>query len=526
MRLLSSVRLSLALLISALFAFSLFAQAPPADLDAYVERSMKTYDVPGLALAIVKDGKVVYSRGYGVRKLGDPTPVDEHTLFGIGSNTKAFTAAALATLVDEGKLSWTDPVYQHLPGFVMYDPYVSKEMQIADLLCHRSGLGLGEGDLMFWPQTNFTRDQVVYNLRFLKPASSFRTTFAYNNLMFLTAGQVVAHISGKSWDDYIREKIFLPLGMNSSNTSNTLFKPGDDYAFPHERVDGKLQVIPFEALDNAGPAGSINSSVADMSKWIALQLNHGLIPGTDKRLFSENSSHAMWSQHMIVPIGHGPVPEDLKTLRPNFRGYGYGWFLWDYQGRKLVGHTGGVAGFVSRVLLVPQENLGVVILTNAEEDFAFDSVLYHILDSYFGVPSHDWITAFKSLEDEQRKKSDEAIQQAATSRAADSKPSLPLEKYAGDFSDPWYGKVTIRSESSGLVLNLSHTVKGVADLQHWQFDTFKAHWRDRTIEDAFVTFSLDPDGSINHFTMVAVSPLADFSFDYQDLYFTPSPPEK
>lgn len=494
-------------------------QGPPADLDDYVARAMKTYEVPGMAVAIVKDGKVLVSKGYGVRKLGEPAPVDENTLFGIGSNTKAFTAAALATLVDEGKISWDDPVYERLKGFEMYDPYVSKEIRIRDLLCHRSGLGLGEGDLMFWPHTTFARDEVVYRLRFLKPATSFRTTYAYNNLMFLTAGQVVAEASGKSWDDYLREKIFLPLGMKNTNTSNSLYKVNEDWAWPHSKVDGKLQPIPFENLDNAGPAGSINSSVAEMSKWMLLQLNHGRIPATDTRIFSEKSSQEMWAQQMVVPI-RDAAPE-LKGLQRNFSGYGMGWGLRDYKGRKLVNHSGGVAGFVTRVMLVPEENMGVVILTNAEEGNAFEYVLFHILDAYLGGPTQDYIAAFKALEDKDRTEADEKMGQASHARAADSKPSLPLEKYVGDYSDLWYGKVTIRSENGGLLLNFERTAKGLADLQHWQYDTFKAHWRDRTVEDAFVTFTLKPDGSIDHFTMVAVSPLADFSFDYQDLYFTP-----
>jgi CubicO group peptidase (beta-lactamase class C family) len=504
-----------------LFAIPAFAQsAPPADLDTYVARSMKTYDVPGIAVAIVKDGKIVLAKGFGVRKLGESTPVDENTLFGIGSNTKAFTAAALATLVDEGKISWDDPVYEHLKGFQMYDPYVSKEMRIRDLLCHRSGLGLGEGDLMFWPHTTFTRDEVVYRLRFLKPVTSFRTHFAYNNLMFLTAGQVVAEVSGKSWDDYLREKIFLPLGMKTTNTSTNAFRPGANWATPHSIVDGKLQAIPLENLDNAGPAGSIHSSVAEMSQWLLLQLNHGKIPGSETRVFSEKSSKEMWAQQSILGINDGP--EELKLLRAHFSGYGLGWFLRDYKGRKLVGHTGGVAGYVTRVLLVPEENLGIVILTNAEQDFAFESIALHILDSYFGGATEDYITAFKAVEDKNAKEAQETVQKAQQTRAADSKPSLPLEKYAGDFSDPWYGKVTIRSENGALVFKLGRTEKGTADLQPWQYDTFKAHWRDRTVEDAFLTFALKPDGSIDHFTMVAVSPLADFSFDYQDLYFTPA----
>src|SRR5579872_6050974 len=226
----------------------------PLALDSWVSQAMKTFEVPGMSVAIVKDGKIVVAKGYGVRKLGDPTPVDEHTMFGIGSNTKAFTTAALATLVDAGKLSWDDPVYQRLPGFVMYDPYVSHEMTIRDLLTHRSGMGLGEGDLLFWPHSTYNREEIIYKLRFMKPQSSFRSHYAYDNLLYMTAGQIIPAVTGVSWDDYIPRRIFGPLGMAHSVTSNKLFKPGDDYASPHSRVDGKLQLIPLEDLSNVGPA--------------------------------------------------------------------------------------------------------------------------------------------------------------------------------------------------------------------------------------------------------------------------------
>jgi CubicO group peptidase (beta-lactamase class C family) len=297
--------------------------APPADLDAYVASSMKTFDVPGMAVAIVKDGKVVVAKGYGIRKLGDGTPVDEYTMFGIGSNTKAFTTAALATLVDEGKLSWDDPVYQRLPGFVMYDPYVSHEMTIRDLLTHRSGMGLGEGDLLFWPHSTYTREEVIYKLRFMKPASSFRSQYAYDNLLYMTAGQIIPAVTGTTWDDYIRQHIFAPLGMNHSNVSNQAFKPGDDYAFPHSNVDGKLQVIPFGDLDNAGPAGAINSCATDMAKWVQLQLNRGKFVDHDGHLFTEQRSKEMWSAQTILPIGDPPPP--LAGLKANFADYALGW---------------------------------------------------------------------------------------------------------------------------------------------------------------------------------------------------------
>jgi CubicO group peptidase (beta-lactamase class C family) len=494
--------------------------APPADLDAYVASSMKTFEVPGMAVAIVKDGKIAMAKGYGVRKLGDPTPVDEFTLFGIGSNTKAFTTAALATLVDEGKLSWDDPVYQHLPGFVMYDPYVSHEMTIRDLLTHRSGMGLGEGDLLFWPHSTYSREEIIYKLRFMKPASSFRNHYAYDNLLYMTAGQIIPVVTGTSWDDYIRQRIFTPLGMNHSNVTNANIKPEDNVAFPHSRMEGKLQVIPFEVLDNAGPAGAINSCAGDMAKWVQLQLNRGKFPERNGRLFGEQRSQEMWSPQTIVPISDPPPA--LAGLKANFEDYALGWGLRDYHGRKLVGHTGGVGGFVSRVMLVPDENLGVVVLTNAEEAGAFDSILFHILDYYFHFPPTDWISAFKSRKDSEEKDAAETMKKAEATRAADSKPSLPLEKYAGVYNDAWYGPITIRMENGGLVMTFDHTPTMIGDLQPWQHDTFKAHWRARTIEDAFVTFALNPDGSIDNARMAAVSPLADFSFDYQDLLLKPA----
>ncbi len=494
------------------------SSAPPA-LDSWVSQAMKTFEVPGMSVAIVKDGKIVVAKGYGVRKLGDPTPVDEHTMFGIGSNTKAFTTAALATLVDAGKLSWDDPVYQRLPGFVMYDPYVSHEMTIRDLLTHRSGMGLGEGDLLFWPHTTYSRDEVIYKLRFMKPASSFRSRYAYDNLLYMTAGQIIPAVTGTSWDDYVRQHIFVALGMSNTTLSTAEFKPGGDYAYPHSRVEGKLRVVPFENLDNAAPAGAVNSCAADMAAWIQLQLNHGKFAARDGRLFSEKQSREMWSAQTILPI-HDPPPA-LAGLKNNFLDYALGWGLRDYHGHKLVGHTGGLLGYVSRVMLAPDDNFGLVILTNAEEDGAFDTVAFHIIDSYLGLPETDWLAAFKSAKDAEEKAAAEQMKQAESARDANSKPSLPLEKYAATYRDAWYGPITIRMENAGLVITFDHTPTMIGDLQHWQYDTFKAHWRDRTIEDAFITFSLNPDGTIDSAKMAAVSPLADFSFDYQDLLLTP-----
>jgi len=496
------------------------AQAgPPADLDAFVARSMKTFGVPGLAIAIVKDGKVVMSKGYGVRKMGESAPVDENTLFGIGSNTKAFTTAALASLVDEGKISWDDRVYELLPGFAMYDPYVSHEMTIRDLLTHRSGMGLGEGDLLFWPHSTYKREEIIYKLRFMKPATSFRSKYAYDNLLYIAAGQIILAVTGKSWEEYVTEKILKPLGMKTTTLSNAHFPADADVAWPHSKIGGPLRPIDFVELDNAAPAGSINSSVAEMSRWLMLQLNRGKFPDTDAHLFSEQRSREMWSAETILPIRERKGA--LAKLAPKFAAYGLGWGLRDYQGRKLVGHTGGVAGFVSRVMLVPEEKLGGVILTNAEADAAFDAILFRVLDGYFGGGDTDWIGVLHDAEESSQTEAEEEVKKRAAGRVSNSRPSLALEKYAGKYEDAWYGPANIRMENGKLVFSLQHTPTAIGELEHWQYDTFKTHWRDRTVEDAFVTFSLNANGGIDHFTMVAVSPLADFSFDYQHLLFRP-----
>jgi CubicO group peptidase (beta-lactamase class C family) len=523
-RLLSYI--ALALMSVASLAPSRAAQTPqtgaPADLDSYAARVLKEFDVPGLAVAIVKDGKVVLAKGYGVRKLGDPNPVDENTLFGIASNTKAFTSAALAMLVDEGKITWDDPVVKHLPGFQLYDPYVTREMTIRDLLTHRSGLGLGAGDLLWWPPTDYSREEIIRRFRYVKPASSFRSRYAYDNVLYMIAGQVVAAVTGKSWDDVIKERIFNPLGMTTSNTTVAALLSSKNAATPHAKIGSHLQTVALMPLENVGPAGAINSSVAEMAKWLIAQLNRGQI-GEGRRLFSERRSREMWSAQTITPL-NDPLPH-LAALRANFSAYGLGWGLTEYRGSRTVSHTGGLLGFVSRVTLVPDLNLGVVVLTNQQSGGAFQSLTYRILDHYMNAPATDWTAAFKKSEEMGQANAAEVEKRQAAARAADSKPSLPLARYAGRYTDAWYGDITISLENGKLVLRFGHTPSLAGDLEHWQYDTFVARWRDRSLEaDAFVTFSLKPDGGIEQMKMAAVSPLTDFSFDFQDLLFTPAAP--
>jgi CubicO group peptidase (beta-lactamase class C family) len=500
--------------------------APLAPLDAQVARAMEAFHVPGMAVAVVKDGRVVHAKGYGVRRLGEPGAVDADTLFGIASNTKAFTSTALSILAEEGKLDFDDPVTKYLPEFEMYDPWVTREVTVRDLVTHRAGLGLGQGDLMWWPATDFTRPQIVRGIRYLKPVSSLRSRYAYSNVMFVTAGEVVARVSGESWDDFVRERIFTPLGMSRTTTSVSASR--DNVASPHlELRRGMSPVAPMQA-DNCGAAGAINSSASDMARWLRMLLEcaGGKAAAGESCVLKAASIRRLWSAQ--IALATPDPPPGLEALRANFAAYGLGFGLRDYRGRMLVSHTGGLPGYASQVALVPEERLGLVVLTNQEQTGAFSAVMYGILDEYLGRPEPpvDWVAAFRKRADDQAEKAREAVRKAAASRDAASRPSLPLASYAGRYRDPWYGDATISLEGGRLVLNMTRTRGMLADLEHWQQDSFVARWREAFMSDtepadAYVSFALKPDASIERMTMAPVSPAIDFSFDFQDLLFTP-----
>lgn len=486
----------------------------PRDLDGYIARGLRELATPGAAVAVVKDGKVVLAKGYGVRQAGAPAAVDAHTLFQIASNTKAFTAAALAMLVDEGELRWDDRVQTYLPWFELSDPYVTREFTIRDLLTHRSGLGLGAGDLLWW-HSDYAREEIVRRLRTLRPVTSFRSAYAYDNVLFIAAGLVIEAVTAKRWEDVIRERIFAPLGMTEANTSVTT--PVQNVAQPHGLVDGRMVLVPRDSVDNTAPAGGINANVTDLARWMIAQLDSGR--AGDRRLWTQPRAREMWTGVTITPIG---MPTGaLAPLRANFAEYALGWGVRDYNGYKVANHTGGLSGMISRTMLVPDLKLGIVVLTNAESPL-MDAIAFRILDSYVGAPEHDWIAAFGASSAGAQAEADSVMKAADAARARNSKPSLPLAQYVGRYVDAMYGEATIAQEGDRLVLRFSRSPAFVGDLEHWQYDTFVARWRTRNLADAFVTFSLNPNGSIERFRMAAVSPLADFSFDYQDVTFRPT----
>ena len=487
-----------------------------------VERARQEFHVPGIAVAIVKDGRVVLAAGYGVRRTGEPAPVTARSLFRIASNTKAFTTAALAMLVDEGRIQWDDAVTVHLPGFQMWDPYVTREMTIRDLLTHRSGLGLGAGDLMFFPPGDLGRDEIIRRLRFIRPATSFRGAYAYDNLLYIAAGQLIPAVTGKSWDSFVKERIFAPLGMGNTFTDVAALGQGRDVAIPHNTLSGKLEALPQEDMDTSAPAGAIVSCVEDLAKWMIVQLNGGAVDHT--RLFSAAQAREMWKAQTILPIEELPpdAPAAFAAAQPNFRAYGLGWELRDYRGKRLVGHTGSLSGYVSRTALVPELKLGIVILTNQEETAAHTAIANTVIDHYLGVPDADWVAASAARVKQQRAEAEAAVRKAAGQRNPNTRPALPLASYAGRYRDAWYGDMRIEEHAGKLSINLTHTPDLAGDLEHWQYDTFVARWKNRTLDaDAYVTFALKPDGAVNEVRMQAVSPLTDFSFDFQDLLFHP-----
>jgi CubicO group peptidase (beta-lactamase class C family) len=497
-------------------------QNVPEGLDAFAASVMKAFEVPGIGVAIVKDGKVVVAKGYGVRRLGQDTPVDGKTLFGIASNTKVFTAVALGLLVEEGTLQWDAPVVRYLPWFQMWDPFVTRELTVRDLLVHRSGLGLGAGDLLWWPPSTYDRHEIARRLRHIPPATSFRSAYAYDNVLYLVAGEIIETISGQSWEDFVSKRILAKVGMTGSNVRHSDATGGGNVATTHARVDGVVRAIaPFDS-DNTNPAGGINASAEDMAKWMNVLLARGKLPD-GSRLFSEQTYREVTT--LVTPMPNPEPPAELAALRSAFRGYALGLEARDYRGRKILTHTGGLPGYVSKVTTVPDEQIGVAVLTNQESGEAFNAISFYVLDRLMSPPAQtDWLAAYTSVRARGEARMAEAEKKAAAARDAASKPSLPLGRYAGTYNDQWYGDVAIALEGDRLSMRFTKTPSLVGDLEHFQHDTFIVRWRDRELRaDAYVTFALNPDGSIERAKMQAVSPATDFSFDFQDLLLKPGP---
>lgn len=516
-------------LVTAMAAAHVAWAAPPADFDARVEAAMQEYGIPGMAIAIVEDGKTVLAKGYGVRRMDTQAKVDADTIFVLGSTSKAFTSAALAVLVDEGKIGWDDKVTEHLPGFQMYDPWVTREITIRDLLVHRSGLGLGAGDLLFVPRTSRTRAEAVHSLRYIKPATSFRSGYAYDNVLYIVAGQLIEAVSGQTWEDFVRDHLLQPAGMADATTTDAARFATANRAQPHARTIGPIRGMGTQGvLDEreglpqaSAPAGGVAASANDMARWLAIQLDHGALPGGGEggpRLFSEDTSREMWTPQTLQPIQQ--YPEPIADATPKFSSYALGWDVHDYRGARLIDHGGAVLGMQSFVTLVPERDVAFSMQINSEDSVPLKGLTLELLDYYLDAPKREWTAQFGAFKKASMARGLQALE-ATQARAAPSKPSLPLANYAGAYADPWYGPIAITERKGALRIDFRQTPNMAGNLEHWQYDTFRTHWDDATIEDAYVTFALDAEGKVDRITMKPVSPLADFSYDFQDLLITP-----
>ncbi|MEN5052465.1 serine hydrolase [Brevundimonas naejangsanensis] len=506
-----------------------------AAADAWVQRCMAAWpEQPAVSLALVRDGKTVLAKGYGVRRQGKAEPADEHTLFAIASNSKNVTAACLAILVDEGKVKWDEPIRTYLPDFTLSDPLVSEQITVRDTLSHRAGFGLGAGDLLFWPNSDRTRAQVLVQAAFVPIKGGFREGYNYCNLMFVVAGAVIEKVSGLSWEDFVQTRIFDKVGMSESVPLARLAAPAKS-ALPHGRVGPPLRyqgpmtqiadsIVEVWNWDSAAAAGGICASAHDWAKWIAVRLNDGKL-ADGSRLFSEAAAREMYKPNIVVSSSNGPTA--ALPNRAVASTYAMGLQVQDYRGERLATHGGGSPGGISATVLIPGRKIGFSVFTNAEESFLLRALRSGLSDIAMNKVDVDWIADSKRIEAEGIEKSLKAAVEIDAKQAAGAPPSMPLEAYAGTWRDPWYGDIVIepktegrgRNRKSGLWLRFTHTPALQGWLEPYDAETFRTRFPDKREEDAFVTFSIATAKPATA-TIKGVSPDIDFSYDYQDLRLT------
>lgn len=491
----------------------------PADLDKYIEQVLKEFQVPGVSVAVIKDGETLLTKGYGTKELGKNDPVDENTLFGIASNSKAFTATALAILVERGMLEWDKPVVNYIPWFQLSDHYITRETTVRDLLVHRIGLDLGAGDLLWWPESEFSREDIVKRLKYLPFSSGFRSQYAYDNVLYIVAGVLIKEVTGFSWEDFVEKEIFQKLGMNRSKLRFADLLNSGNVSGTHAVIKGKIRKVAPFLKDNANPAAGINSTASDLAKWMRVQMDSGRVSSSE-RLFSPKTTEQLWGLVTPIPV-RNPVKE-LAPLKSNFRGYALGFGLRDYRGLKMVSHSGALPGYYSLVTMIPDLKIGVAVLTNAETGEVFSSITNYIVDYLINAPKKDWLEAYKIVKQRGESNTSDFLAKLESERNKTSVPSLPLSGYAGVFTDDWYGDIVIELTGDKLIMKFSKTKVLAGELEHWQYNTFVVRWYDPELRaDAFVNFHLTPSGKIDFVKMEAVSPDTDFSFDFHHLTLKP-----
>jgi len=491
-------------LFSLLLSTLLYAQQVDLEkLDSYIEKTAKEWNIPGMSVGIVKDGEIVFSKGYGVMEVGKPGKPDGNTLYAIASNTKAFTSFMIAQLVEEGKLEWNDKVQKHLPYFELYNPFVSAEVTIKDLLCHRVGLGTFSGDVI-WYKSDLTSEEIIKRIKHLEPKFNFRDGYGYSNLMYITAGEVIKKVTGKTWGENVQERIFDPVKMQRTIYSLKELEKKGNFATPHAYEEEKNIPIPYVDWEEIAALGGIISSVNDICKWMVFNMNHGII-GNDT-LISTSSRNMLWKMHNSYTVDH----TERNDFNTHFRGYGLGWGLADYHGRLRVSHGGGYDGMISAVNMIPDEKLGVVVLTNGMNAPTM-AVTYYALNAFLGEDERDWSTEML-LQIKKRQGEDKRVSSRKEKRVLDTKPSLSLEKYAGTYNSPIYGDIDIKLESDELRISFEHTPDLSARLEHWHYDVWKINW-DKT--HAWFNFGTVKFNMTNNLDITGL----DFDVPNNDIFF-------
>ncbi len=497
------------LLLSITLSFnSLFAQEIPPfltdSLDIYVQRGMTNWQIPGAAVLVVKDGKIIVAKGYGVKELGTNNRVDENTLFMIGSNTKAFTGTALALIENDGKLKLDDKVTKYLPNFKMKDSWITKELNIIDLVTHRMGLQTFQGDFMYWA-SDLTADEVIEKFGMLTPKYDFRTKYGYTNAGYAVAGKIIENVSGLKWEDYLKEKIFLPLKMERTTALSTHFAKSENIAKPHTFIDGKMSVLPFENIDNMAPCGSIGSSIKELSNWLIAQLDSG-----------------KYNEEVVLPfkvLQRTRQPQSIqgRVRHPfnegHFNLYGLGWGLMDYEGTEIVSHTGGVNGFVTSVTLLPKEHLGIVVLTNTDQNAFFQSLKWEILDSYLGLPYRNYDSTFYAGFEKRQESNSNWLQELRDSVAMNLKPELSLSEFEGKYIHEVYGFSVLKKVDDTLELTLEHHSKVKGKLEYVGNNRFLCTYSDPTYGKKVFPFEIE-NGNVVSFDLYV-----DDFIDYQPYRF-------
>jgi CubicO group peptidase (beta-lactamase class C family) len=497
--------------------FTLFSRFSPADnlpagsMDNYIKKAMSVFQVPGVAVGVIHNNEIVFERGYGFLQKNGDKRVDSNTSFAIASISKSFTSMALGFLVDEGKIKWEDQVIDYLPQFRMYEPWVTANLQIRDLLIHHTGLPAVSGGTI-WYGSDYTPEQIIPKIRYIKPVSSFRSEYAYQNITFLVAGQIVSEITDTSWDQFIHKRVFFPVDMTRSTTSQKELRKLDNVATPHAIIDEKLTAIEYMSHDNIGPAASINSCVSDLLNYVKLILNQGKFDS--RQVVSKETINKITSPEVSIPVTS--TAKELQHMQNNFKAYGFGWFIKDYRGEKVVYHTGGVDGNRSIIIMLPRKKLGIVVLTNQEQWRIYNCIAYRIIDCLMDYPEFDYIKAYKNDLDIEKAEKQEKRKERLENRTPDTKPSLNLHQYCGTYRDKMYGDVFVLLKNRKLRLNFSHTPAFQAELEHWHYDTFKIIWDDPYIPDGLLTFKLDSKAGVERIDFNQPA-LLDVDFEELDL---------